>query len=234
MNFFDMLLAKRESGGGGPTITDGTEVLTRGSDDLPLTAVHYGNTVHNSQYWGRTTSDGPWKNLTTMTFHDEVTTIQQYSFAKAGKLTNLDLSHVRTINSQAFGECRSLTEAYMPELTLLKDFAFTVCTSLRTVYAPKLQTPTYQRSFSGCTALEEVQIGSIGYAVTNLNNLLFQSDTQTTLTITIYTTGEKADLIIDAVRNSATGATIVIKASEATTYGGTSYAAGDTIVTSTP
>ena len=62
---------------------------------------------------------------------------------------------------------------------------------------------------------------------------VFYDCTQSNLTITIYTTGDKVDTFLPKIRAGATAATIVIKASGATTYGGTSYAAGATIVTST-
>ena len=85
--------------------------------------------------------------------------------------------------------------------------------------------------FRGCTALESVQLGSVGYSVTVENNN-FYGDTQTGLTITVYTTGANADTAVANIRSGATNATIIIKAAEGTTYGGASYSAGDTMITS--
>lgn len=50
----------------------------------------------------------------------------------------------------------------------------------------------------------------------------------------MHTTGAKTDALIASIRDGATNATIIIKAAEDTTYGGKDYAAGDTIITSTP
>lgn len=83
------------------------------------------------------------------------------------------------------------------------------------------------------TALTTCQIGNIGKACTATASGMFSGCTQTGLTITIYTTGSYADTALTNIRNGATNATIIIKAAEATTYNGTSYAAGDTIITST-
>ena len=119
----------------------------------------------------------------------------------------------------------------------LHQYAFSNCTALKTVYLPKIThlnaSGISQRGvFRGCTALESVQIGSVGYSVTVANNN-FYGDTQTGLTITVYTTGAYADTALTNIRNGATNATIIIKAAEATTYNGTAFAAGDTIITST-
>lgn len=50
---------------------------------------------------------------------------------------------------------------------------------------------------------------------------------------TFFCIGDNVDTILAEVRNTITTNTIVVKAAEATTYNGTEFAAGDTIVTST-
>jgi hypothetical protein len=79
-----------------------------------------------------------------------------------------------------------------------------------------------------------VQIGSVGHPAPTTNNQPFYGCTQSNLTITAYQTGANADTLVSNYRKNATNATIIIKASENTTYNGTSYSAGDTMVTSTP
>ncbi len=118
----------------------------------------------------------------------------------------------------------------------LHQYAFSNCTALKTVYLPKITSLNADANasrgvFRGCTALESVQIGSVGYSVTIANNN-FYGCTQTGLTITVYTTGAYADTALTNIRNGATNATIIIKAAEATTYNGTAYSAGETIITS--
>ena len=111
--------------------------------------------------------------------------------------------------------------------------SFANASALKTIALPKVVSIN-NSSFATCTALETVTIGSIGYGVSYVNVGSFSNCTQSGLTITIYTTGSFADTAVANTRNGATNATIIIKASEATTYGGNSYAAGDTILTSTP
>ena len=118
----------------------------------------------------------------------------------------------------------------------LHQYAFSNCTALKTVYLPKITSLNADANpsrgvFRGCTALESVQIGSVGYAANSANNN-FYGDTQPGLTITFYTTGNLVDAVLEHIRNGATNATIIIKAAEATTYNGTAYAAGATIITS--
>lgn len=120
-------------------------------------------------------------------------------------------------------------------LTQLSNGTFTNCSKLVTAKFPKVtQLGTYTaRLFTGCTALKTVEIGSVGYGVVGIAEaMIFNNCTQSDLTITIYTNGAKVDLILARVRNDATNATIIIKAAEATTYNGTEFAAGDTILTS--
>lgn len=139
------------------------------------------------------------------------------------------------IRGNAF-EGSGVLEADCPNVTTLENGAFNNCSKLVTVKLPKVtQLGVYTaRLFNNCTALKTAEIGSIGYGVTGIaENMIFEGCTQADLTITIYTNGAKADLILARIRNDATNATIIIKAAEATTYNGTEYAAGDTIVTST-
>lgn len=72
--------------------------------------------------------------------------------------------------------------------------------------------------------------GSIGHAVQSAGLYPFRNPQSTAGgTVTIYTTGEYLDTLRTAVEAGNTAFTFVYKASEATTYNGTSYSAGDTI-----
>ncbi len=221
-------------GQGGGNITDGIVVTARDSNGYATAVDFYGTVVQIKQFYNRTTGDGGWTSLSTISFKNEVVEIKQSGFYSCGKLTAVDLSSVKTIGSNAFESCKSLSLVILPELTSLGSNAFITCTSLQTFVASKLMNCNVSRALRGCTALKTVQLGSVGYGVTAFSNYFFEQDTQTGLTITIYTTGSYVDAAVAYTRNGATNATIIIKASEATTYNGTSYAAGDTIVTSTP
>lgn len=79
--------------------------------------------------------------------------------------------------------------------------------------------------------------GSIGHAVQSTGLYPFHnSNAAAVATITVYTTGEYLDTVKTSLEGAAgKGAlTFIYKASEATTYNGNSYAAGATILTSTP
>ncbi len=219
---------------GGASITDGTEVLTRNASGYPTTAKHYGTKVHIKQYWNRTTADGPWVNLTSIEFADAVTEVESYGFSYSGALTNIDVSHIVTIGNNAFQNCTALTSPLsFPVLTSIGAFAFGSCSGLTSLTMPVCVNYSQQRIFSGCTGLQTVQMGSVGHAVTAVHNLTFQSCTQSGLTITVYTTGDKVDTLLTNIRNAATAATVVFKASASTTYNGNSYAEGATMLTST-
>lgn len=76
-----------------------------------------------------------------------------------------------------------------------------------------------------------ITIGSIGHGVKESKTGPFSATPNANGTITIYTTGDKLDSIKASVLggNPGSGLNFVYKASEATTYNGTSYSAGDTI-----
>lgn len=78
----------------------------------------------------------------------------------------------------------------------------------------------------------DMQFGSIGNAVTLSHNRPFGGNTAATGTITVYTTGSYLDTVKTKIQEQAgSGLSFVYKASEATTYNGTTYAAGDTMLT---
>lgn len=76
-----------------------------------------------------------------------------------------------------------------------------------------------------------ITLGSVGHGVKESKTAPFGGTANATGTITIFTTGDKLDSIKTNVltNNPGSGLTFVYKASEATTYNGTEYAAGDTI-----
>lgn len=82
-----------------------------------------------------------------------------------------------------------------------------------------------------------VSFGSVGTAVQTCGKYPFRNSTAAASgTVTTYTTGAYLDTVRASLENAIGNGniTFVYKASEATTYNGTSYAAGDTILTSTP
>lgn len=81
-----------------------------------------------------------------------------------------------------------------------------------------------------------ITLGSIGHGVKESKAAPFGGTVNAVGTITIFTTGDKLNSIKTKVMSNSPGSGLnfVFKASEATTYDGTSYVAGDTIITATP
>lgn len=218
---------------GGAAITDGIVIKARDANGYATEVDFYGTIVQPQQFYNRVATDGPWKNLQTVNFKNTLTTISNFGFKDCLALVFAQgqLDSMTTIGQYGL-QSNGSTVLDLPSLTSVGQFAFISMTNLATVSLPKLTNCNVSGFLRGCSALQTVTLGSVGYAVTAMSNLAFQSDTQTGLTITVYTTGDRADTIVTNIRNSATAATIVIKAAEATAYNGTSYAPGDTILTS--
>ncbi len=140
------------------------------------------------------------------------TTIKGDNFVDGGIL-NAEFPNLTTIGNRNFGNCKKLISVKLPKITQLGTYT--------------------SNMFAGCTALQSVEVGSIGYAVMGWGMKNFDKDTQANLTVTMFTKGEKVDALLAEIRNGATNATIIIKASEDTEYNSTAFAAGETILTST-
>lgn len=202
----------------------------------------------------------PFKRLERINTKNIVTSVANFGLSGLPNLQpqGLDLSHVERLSGVRFGTgsnaeefllncpacveitesgCRGsgVTSAFFPVATKIGNAAFLGCTRVKVIYLPKITSlGVYtSRIFSDCKVLETLDVGSVGYAVTSWGNGNFDGCTQAGLVITMHTTGAKTDALIANIRNGATNATIIIKAAEDTTYNGTEFAAGDTIVTST-
>lgn len=239
--------------GGGSDPTDGIIIKSRDSDgyatevdfyneDGEIPIQQFGNQRANSAAW-------TWGKVTKINLKGANSfVVRRLAFYYAASLTTLDWDKITEIPGAAstnnspeghFQYCKALTTVNAPNLTGgLSVYCFYGCTALITVTMPKISAlhgyQTARGCFQNCTALTTCTFGSVGYPVTTISNNAFTNDTQSGLTITVYTTASYVDTALANVRNGATNATIVIKASEALTYGGTSYAAGDTVVISTP
>lgn len=203
----------------------------------------------------------PFKHLVRINTKNIVASIDAYGLAGLPNLQpqGLDLSRVERLSGMQFGTgsnsaefalicpqcveitengCKSsgITSASFPELTKIGNGAFSGCTRVKAIAIPKITALGIYTAtiFKGCKALEIVDVGSVGHAVKSWGAGNFDGCTQPGLVVTLYTTGDKADALNASVRDGATNATIIIKAAEDTTYNGVTYAAGDTIITSTP
>ena len=226
----------------GAAITDGIVVKSRNADGSPAEIDYYGSTLYQYQFGfnGYGTRCNPFSLITKVNFKNAITSTATSVFENAVNLQSILIPEDVVIRFQNnhVKNCTSLSEVEVLSESAVSGYSsFSGCSALLRFIAPKMRdvnstSTTTNAMFKGCDALETVQFGSVGFGVTRLTNAVF-NNAQNNLVITIYTNGSYADTALANARNGATNATIIIKASEATTYNGTSYAAGDTIITST-
>lgn len=234
--------------GGG--IENGVEIKAVNSSGRVTSIAVYGSVISQFMLGTKGSTDYVYSWVESIQFADVIESIKQYGFgylgAKRANSEDLEIifsSGLTTMDTYAFFGT-GFTKLSFPETLTgrLSDGVFRGSSKLEEVVLPGITSLDTSGGdgngqFYGCTALENVQIGSVGHGVTFVETWNFRNCTQTTLTITLYTTGSLVDEHLTKLRNTtygATGATIIFKASEATTYNGNSYAAGATILTSTP
>ena len=224
---------------GGATITDGIVVKARDAGGFPTEADVYGDLYpyqfsYDGMYYHNTIG---WRSLNKLSLKSGQTVLKEGCFAYLPLVQLNGLEGITTIEKNCLISTK-LVEINLPNAVFGNVVApFSGNDALKKLYCPKLTgnltAGTYE--FAGnCTALEEAVLGSVGHTVTNNNSInAFKNCTQSGLSITVFTNAANVDSLIASIRNGATNATIIIKASEATTYNGTAFAAGDTIITST-
>lgn len=117
-------------------------------------------------------------NMTSVTFHDSVTSIGEYSFNKCKHLSSVIIPNsVTTIGGSAFEDCDGLTEVSISNsVTTISSAAFRYCTSLTSVTIPDSVTTIGYYAFENCSSLTEVTISKSAkeiytYAFNNCDNL---------------------------------------------------------------
>lgn len=168
-------------------------------------------------------------------FEDVVSLGNWYTFNYCALPGELNFPNLTAAGVFSFYCMPNITKLSCPKLTYAHQFFAYNCESLKEIYLPSCTRVNGDGRYAlgNNTALEKLEVGSVGHGVVGFKDIALYGCTQSFLTVTIYTTGSNADTMLANIRNSATNATIIIKAAEATTYNGTEYAAGDTIVTST-
>ena len=212
-----------------------TDYIFHGMDEIPPL-------ILNNTGYRRSNSTGP---APLISFADKPTKIGMSAFyAFVGRINWSDLSEVENIGGEyaLVLNYSSWNNASSDVVNLPKFVGYTAAYPAGNIfrgnstYAPKtynlpLCTIIPQYAWNQCTVTDiSITIGSIGHGVTESKSQPFGGSNNATGTVTIYTTGDKLDAVKSAVTSGAgSGLTFVWKASEATTYNGTSYAAGDTI-----
>lgn len=225
---------------------DPYEVIIIGKVSQPyLFGANRDNTEIASARWIGVDEDEPYAvptyffyrcvSMTNVTLPVNTTTLGVGAFSNCSSLTTINnLSNVTTLNNSVFSGCTSLTEINLPKANATTDSLFIGCRNLKRIYLPKITNINRNNSFTNCTSLEYLQIGSIGAGITNAVVGTLTGVTQSTLTVEAYVTESIIDTFLTNLRNKLTNATIIFKASGTLTYNGASYDAGDTILTSTP
>lgn len=228
-----LLKEKLGGGGGGTEITDGIVITSRNANDVPTSVDVYLPYIETMIFRGT----GWLKSVTTANFIVPVTKIAGGAFHTANISGNYAFPALTKIDAQqSFYNCPNITGLSFPEVVYVGAENLQRMTALKTINLPKCTSwsnvDTTYAPFINCTALEVANLGSIGYSVGVMGSKCFNGCTQSGLTINLFCKGSEADTLLSNIRANATNATIIIKASEATTYSGTAYAAGDTMITS--
>lgn len=105
--------------------------------------------------------DGAFADCVSLTEFDftPFTSIGEWAFSNVG-LTEVDAPNVTEIGYQAFEACDYLETVNLPNLTSLGNFAFEHCTALKNVNIPKV-TNISRYAFSNCTALESFDFSNV-------------------------------------------------------------------------
>lgn len=231
-----------ESISGGTEITDGIVVKARDANGYATEVDLYGTDIPK-YLCGMARTDnnsiGGFSYLDEINIKNNVISLGTGAFKGCGYFGNgiqrKEFSHLISLGGDAFAHS-GFTALSFPALTRIEAVTNVFGGKITEIILPKctvmLQNNSSYGYFRGATTLTNVEIGSVNYPVSSNIGYQFRDCTQSGLTITIFTTGALADTRLAAIRNFATNATIIIKASEDTTYNGETYSAGDTILTS--
>ena len=223
---------------GGTQVTDGIVVKARDTGGFPTEADVYGDLYpyqfsYEGAYYHNTIG---WRSLNKLTLKSGQTVLKEGCFSYLPLTSINGLENITAIENSCLISTK-MVEINLPNAVFSNVQApFSGNDALKRLYCPKLTGNLTAGSFDfagSCPALEEVVLGSIGHTVTNNNSInAFKNCTQSGLSITVFTNAANVDSLIASIRNGATNATIIVKASEDTTYNGTAYTAGATIITS--
>lgn len=227
---------------GGTEITDGIVVKQVNEAGYITEIDFYGDTVYPFQFGQGSNNTAGFMYLEKVNFKTPCHTVSSSGFAycRGEGFAAPIPKEVTRVDSRAYGSTRYKSFDFPISLTgRLSDNIISANTYAESFKAPGITSLATDGGngngqFYSCTNLKNVEIGSVGYGITNSRTWNFRNCTQSDLTITLYCAGSYADTLLSNIRSSATNATIIIKASEDTTYGGNSYLAGETMITSTP
>lgn len=225
----------------GTSITDGIVVKERNTDGYATEVDFYGSEIKQSQFGANSHTITGLSYVKQVNFMSPVTKVGARAFAvnlSVGKAAPIP-PEITEVGDLAYASSGYVSCDFPVAVTHLPDNLVSNCKALKTFTAPGAESlrthgGNGNGQFLNCVALETCNLGSVGHAVTYIPTWSFRGCTQAELTITVYTNGDYVDTAVSNIRNGATNATIIIKAVADTTYNDVAYAAGDTILASTP
>ena len=127
--------------------------------------------------------------------------ISEFKFYNCIAIKSINLKKLNFIDTNAFNSCVNITSVNVPKLQTIGGYGLHGCTKLTTVDFPKIVT-LGTGALRSCTGLTSINLGS---TITSMTSNVFESDTQSGLTITI---NRKQDAISGSPWG-ATNATVV-------------------------
>lgn len=227
---------------GGTEITDGIVVKAINADGYATEVDIYGTDIPKYLCGTSRTDNNSicgYSYVEKVNIKSNIVAVNEGAFKGCGINANgiapIEFLHLTSIGTNAFSNS-GFTVMSFPVLSSIGNIQTPFGGKVTEIYMPKcttmLQANASYGYFRGQRPLTTVEVGSIGYPISANMGYQFRDCTQSGLTITIYTTGDVADTRLAAIRTYATNATIIVKASEDTTYNGVSYSSGDTMITS--
>lgn len=223
----------------GVELSDGIIVKSRDTQGFPTELDIYGELWENAlsykgSYYYETLG---WRNVRQINLKTNQSALSARCFNGFANLEFVTgLENVSTVSAYCLCSTRILDINLPSAVSIACEQPFSSNPALQTASFPKISgnlTAGTYALFRNCTALKDVVLGGVGHGLRNNNSAnAFQGCTQSGLTICVYCNGTNVNPLMAAIRNGATNATIIVRASEDTDYGNTSYAAGEMIITS--
>ena len=204
--------------GGGTTITNGIVFTSVDANSKPVTADIYGLTVPSFCFGSYNGGGALGSSLRFVTFKSNPTTIGSQSFAKSALEELIVPDSVTTFGSAVIRAGTNLKRFVHENAGSKYGYGNACWDAWR---------------YSAATKLEEMVLGAIGKPVTAMHQQVFTSfGAPSTAIVKIYCLGTFVDTCLTQLRTPFASQKIIFYAAEATTYNGTSYAAGETMLTS--
>lgn len=230
----------------GAVITDGIVIKSVNDNGYPTEVDIYGENIHEYMFgssYGADTSGG-WQYVTTVNFKSTVKTIGAYAFVGCKAYVPIVPDGVQKIGDGAFRSCGKNA-----------DFEFVIPDSVTYVGGECVRSAGIARyihrnardlyrygggsdnivngsPFYDWAPSQYCQLGDVGYPP--VTTIYYQKMPRGVagMTMVIYTVGTAVDSLLTEFHRRNTICVFIAKAAENTTYNGTEYSAGDTLLTS--